>query len=44
MSVMTRCAIPNAKVRKIFEFLTILRGDPRAILAEVTIFLLLDYS
>ncbi len=41
---MTQCAILTAKVRKIFEFLTILRGDPREILAEVTTFLPFDYS
>ena len=35
---------PTAKVRKIFEFLTILRGDPLEILAEVTTFSLCDYG
>ena len=35
---------PTTKVRKIFEFLTILRGDPIQILAEVTTFSLSDYS
>ena len=35
---------PTAKLRRIFEFLTILRGDPIEILTEVTTFLHCDYS
>ena len=41
---MTQCAISTAKVRKIFEFLTILRGDLVKFLREVTTFLLCNYS
>ena len=35
---------PNAKLRNYFDILTIERGDPREILAEVTTFLPFDYS
>ena len=35
---------PNAKLRKYFDILMILRGYPREILAEVTTFLPFDYS